>query len=160
MNPVGSMRCQAERLHGLQWVRRKVGFSSKPQLDTIPPPSSHISPYENAFSNRTDHGHLYPGDRSEATCCHGISRANDNPNPSLAHSLGDSLGFLVRAKTDFQGSGQPQRARNLDLEECPLCSQGLHLQKSAFAEILSQIRLVRTSSQIHPSKRLFAYRGL
>ena len=160
MSPVASMRCQAERLHGLRWVRRKVGFSSKPQLDTIPPPSSHISPYENAFSNRADHGHLHPGDRSEATCCHGISRANDNPNPSLAHGVGNPLGFPVRAETDFQGSGQPQRARNLDLEECPLCSQGLHLQESGIAEILSQIRLVRTPSQVYSQKRLFEHRSL
>ena len=44
MSPVGSMRCQAERLHGLRWVRRKIGFSSKPQLDTIHPlhPTFHL----------------------------------------------------------------------------------------------------------------------
>lgn len=64
------------------------------------------------------------------------------------------------AKTDFQGSGQPQRARNLDLEECPLCSQGLHLQKSGIAEIFSQIRLVRTPSQVYSQKRLFEHRSL
>lgn len=155
-----SCRCHAKGLHKQRLIRSKVSFCSKPQLDTIPHPSSHISPYENALSNRTVHGLLHLTGRSEAAYRHDVSRANDKPSTSLAHGLGDSLGFFVRAKTDFQGSGQPQRARNLDLEECPVCSQGLHLQKSAFAEILSQIRLVRTPSQVYSQERLFEHRSL
>ena len=158
MSSVGSMCCQAERLHGLRWVRSKVGFSSKPQLDTISPPSFYISPYENTLSNHAGHDLLHLGDRSEAICCHGSSRANDTPNLSLAHGVGIPCFFCP------SGDLLPRKcptsvSAKFGFRRIPLYLQGLHLQESGIAEILSQIRLVRTPSQVYSQKCIFEHRS-